>query len=254
MLKHTVAIVLAGGYATRLYPLTKEVPKALLTLGRRMIIDYIASKLSKLGELGGVVVSTNRRFQRQFERWLSSRTYQGVVIEAEPSTSEADKLGAVRALKMIVEKHQAEHYLIVAGDNFFTDDLFGFVKFYCERKEPVIAVYDVRDLERVREYSAVELSREGLIVSFQEKPSQPRSALIGTCIYLLPRTCTELICKYLEEGNDPDRPGSFIQWLASKRPVYGYSLSGYWIDIGTPDAYREAQKFLKSAAKLANAI
>ena len=240
------AIILAGGYARRLKSLASNLAKPLLLVKGKPIIDYIMEKLEELGDrVDMAIVLTNEKFKDQFEGWLQARKFGlKVSIIAEPSRSEKEKLGAIRALAWLTANYGLDDdCLIVAGDNLFTSSLKPMVEYYFKSgKKPVVAVYDIKNLELVKQYSAVKLdSNTQRVIEFSEKPEKPETTLINTCIYLMPKSILKLLNKYLEEGNSPDSPGYFIQWLHKKIDVHGYVLQGLWIDIGTPETYEKAK-------------
>ena len=243
---------MAGGYGTRLYPLTKRIAKPLLEISDKPIIDYIMEKLVEL-DLEKILVAVNMRFKDQFLEWLENRDYLGVELRVEPSRDEGEKLGAIRGLSRLLDEVK-DDCVIVAGDNLFTSSLIGFKEFYLEKRTPVIGLHDIGDLNKVRSLSMAEVDQEGRITRFIEKPEKPTSTLVGIGVYMLPERSFKRINEYLEEGNNPDSPGFFIQWLCSREPVYGYILEGHWWDIGTPEAYYEAKRFLEGARNLSKPL
>ena len=243
---------MAGGYGTRLYPLTKRIAKPLLEISDKPIIDYIMEKLVEL-DLEKILVAVNMRFKDQFLEWLKNRDYLGVELRVEPSRDEGEKLGAIRGLSRLLDEVK-DDCVIVAGDNLFTSSLIGFKEFYLEKRAPVVGLHDIGDLNKVRSLSMAEVDQEGRITRFIEKPEKPTSTLVGIGVYMLPERSFKRIDEYLEEGNNPDSPGFFIQWLRSREPVYGYILEGHWWDIGTPEAYYEAKRFLEGARNLSKPL
>lgn len=236
-----IAIILAGGYAIRLGPLTQTTAKPLLPVKGKPIIDHIVERLLNLEGIGQIIVSTNKKFENQFLEWLNQKGYDRVKIVAEQSHSEEDKLGAVKGLSELVKGFDSGDYLIVAGDNLFTSNLKGLIKYYEEKKVPVIGLYDVGDLEKAKRYGCVKVDADGRITGFEEKPENPKSTLAATCIYVLPERSMKRVHEYLEDGNS-DAPGHFIRWLCQNERVYGYTFQGYWSDIGTLESYEEAKK------------
>ncbi|MBS7645405.1 nucleotidyltransferase family protein [Candidatus Bathyarchaeota archaeon] len=237
-----IAVILAGGFAVRLHPITRDVAKPLLPIGGKPIIDHIVEKLMELEEVTRIIISTNRRFEEQFKEWLSREAYERVEVEVEPSLSEGEKLGAIGALSRLLPRLErgGGECIIIAGDNLFTSNLKGLIEYYKGKRAPTIAAYDVGGPELARRFSTLETDAEGRVLSFKEKPESPRSSLIGTCIYILPREALKEVKIYLGEGNNPDSPGHFIEWLSKRRELYAYVLEGYWCDVGTPEAYEEA--------------
>jgi len=227
-------IVLAGGYATRLWPVTKTRAKPLLPLGRRKIIDFVYEKVNEFGE---ILISTNAAFEKEFRKWALDK---GVEVIVENTRSEDEKLGAVGALAYVTENIE-DDLLVVAGDNVFDFRLDALVKKFGSLKEPVIALYDIGDIELARRYGVAEVQND-LIVNFEEKPEKPKSTLIGVAIYALPRQSIEDLQEYVERGGRKDNLGDFLSYLCKVRKVHSVILDGNWHDVGTPDSYLEALK------------
>ncbi len=230
------AVIMAGGYATRLWPITKTKAKPLLPIGRKRIIDYIYEKVRKFGF--PIYISTNKRFEDDFKRWATDKDVKLIV---EETMKEEEKLGAVRALAMVAETLNDE-LLVIAGDNIFSFDLTEFVKRYEELRRPLVALYDVGDLDLAKRYGVVEMEGER-IVRFHEKPEKPKSTLVGVGIYALSKDAVKLLKEYVSGNENADNIGEFIGWLCQKTDVYGYPFEGMWYDVGSPDSYIEAFKF-----------
>jgi len=230
-------LIMAGGYATRLWPVTKDHPKALLPLGDRVILDYILEKVQALKL--DTYISTNRFFESHFRPYAEER---GVGLIVEDTLHEEEKLGTIGAMKKAVEELGLDDYLIIAGDNIFSFDLRDFLEKAGE-DSITIAVYDVGDLELAKRYGVVVLENDE-VVAFEEKPAAPRSTLISTGVYVFPRRVMELLDEYLSNGNR-DSPGYFIQWLLERgEKIKAYKFSDYWYDIGSADSYLEALRTL----------
>jgi len=238
-----IAIVLAGGYAKRLADIAENTPKPLLKVAGRPIIAYVFDRLAEL-DIEYSIISTNLRFERQFKDWVDGNLHGRVEIVADRSQCEEEKPGAICSLAHLTST-LSDDCLIVAGDNLFTSSLRQVVRMFEYTSSPVVALYDVKDRELARRYSTATLDHRGRIIRFVEKPAQPETTLIGTCIYLMPRRTLPRLQQYLVECDDVDRPGAFIQWLHAREEVYGQVLEGYWCDIGTPEQYEDAQQKLK---------
>jgi glucose-1-phosphate thymidylyltransferase len=241
------ALVLAAGYATRLYPLTRDRPKHLLSVAGRPMLEHVLDRLSAIEELDGICLVTNSKFASQFERW--SAAYEPVRRELRPvviddgTHDDSDKRGAIGDLDFVIDETGLDDDLIVlAGDNLFSEDLDGFGRFARERDAPVLAVYDVGDLEAIKQYNAIEVDDEGRITFFEEKPAEPRSTVTGIALYYYPRAVLPLVRTYVAEGNNPDQPGRLIQWLYPRTPVYTWLVPGLWYDIGSPEMLAEADR------------
>ncbi|MEM2069823.1 MAG: NDP-sugar synthase [Archaeoglobaceae archaeon] len=227
-------VLLAGGYATRLWPITKNRAKPLLPLGRQKIIDFVYEKAKGFGE---ILISTNKRFEDDFRNWAKEKD---VKIVAENTRSEEEKLGAVRALAYVTEDIEDDVF-VIAADNVFDFDLEKMVDLFKKNREVVVALYDVGDLEMAKRYGVAEVSGEK-IVNFEEKPPHPKSSLIGVAIYLLPQDTLSDLQEYVESNRKKDNLGDFIAYLCKKREVLACTFNGNWYDIGTPDSYLEALK------------
>jgi glucose-1-phosphate thymidylyltransferase len=244
------AVILAAGYATRLQPLTNDVPKHLLPVGGRPMLDWVLDRVGDVQEVDAVHLVTNSRFAPAFRRWADEHS---VTVHDDGTTSNDDRLGAVGDLQLAVEEAQLDDELIVlAGDNLFEFSLPHFVAWWRAKPQPSSAVplHDVGDLELATHYGIAETDAEERIVSFVEKPSEPASTLASTLVYLLPPEHVSLVDTYVEEGNSPDNAGSFLGWLARREPVYGYRFEGAWFDIGNHDQLLEADNRQRRLAGL----
>jgi len=238
------AVILAAGYATRLYPLTEDRPKHLLEVGGRPILDRLLEQLP-LEELDTVYVVTNAKFADRFQDWAGGYDAARIEVIDDRTTSDEDKLGAIGDLALAIEqKGIDDDLLIAAGDSLFTERLDGLVDAGRERDAVTVSVYDVGDLEAIRRLSSLGLDVEGRLISFEEKPESPTSTLAGIALYYYPRSCLPLVTEYLAEGNNADQPGRLVEWLYTRVPVYAWRVPGLWIDVGTPDALDEAEQAL----------
>jgi glucose-1-phosphate thymidylyltransferase len=239
------AVILAAGYATRLYPLTLDRPKHLLEVGGRPILELLLDRLPS-AEFEAIYVVTNAKFAPHFRDWAAAYR-ENVVVVDDGTSSEEDRLGAIGDLELVIEReHIANDLLVAAGDSIFTERLDGFVQFAREREAAVTAVYDVGDLEAMKRLSSIAVDSDSRVISFEEKPERPTSTLAGIALYFYPRPILPLVAQYLAEGNDPDQPGRFVGWLYRRLPVYGWRVPGRWFDIGTPDTLAEAESLLEA--------
>ncbi len=237
-------IILAGGFARRLWPLTQDRPKALLPVAGRPIIGYLLDKL-EARLTGRPIISVNRRFAPQFERWAANHHKDDVELVVEETQSEEEKLGAVGALAFLIRELQLrEEILVLGGDNILDLDFGEFIAAY--RGRPLLALYDLSDPGKAkRRYGVAELvaRHEGSgIISFQEKPARPRSAFVSTACYIYPPRVFPLIEKFLEQtGKGRDAPGFLNEWLLEEGvELEGFVFRGRWFDIGDRASYIEA--------------
>jgi len=234
------AIVLAGGYATRLWPITRNRPKMFLPVGEGTVIDDVFADLEDDERVDEVYVSTNERFAEQFEEYLADSEFEKPVVSVEETVDEDEKFGVVGALAQLIDRENVDDdLLVVAGDNLISFDLDEFADFFENKGTPCIAAYDVGSKERAKSYGLVDLDGDR-IVDFQEKPENPKSTLVSIACYAFPEETLPEFEEYLAGENNPDEPGWFIQWLQSREAVHAFTFDGAWFDIGTPESYLEA--------------
>lgn len=239
------ALILAAGYATRLYPLTENQPKPLLKVGGKPIIEHLLERIWNLPEIDEVFIVTNARFYDNFVAWLKSFSYpKKIVLLSDRTQSKDDRLGAVGDINFIIgQKDIVDDLLILGGDNLFEDDLSPAKDFFLKSAGSVILLNDVKDKELAKKYGIAELDQNRKIVQFLEKPNDPPSTLSSTLIYFLKQKHLRHIPEALRTGF-ADRTGDFICYLSKKEDVYGLSLSGKWFDIGSFESLNEADRFL----------
>lgn len=204
------------------------------------MIDYVVDKVLEL-DVDEILVSTNLKFKQGFERWLASRRDVKGRIIVESALREEEKPGAAVALAMMSSMIQ-EDCVIVAGDNLFTSSLNPLLDLFIDTSSTVIGLYDVADRQLAKQYSTVTLDSDHRIIEFAEKPSNPTSTLIGTCIYILPKKTVPRLEEFIHVEGNHDSPGRFIEWLYHQEPVYGLDIRGKWWDIGTIDQYETVNR------------
>lgn len=240
-------IILAAGYATRLYPLTLNTPKPLLPVAGRPIIDHVLDNLAAIDGIDQVYVVTNAKFAGHFQKWaddhLAHKAKFGFTVVNDGSTDDGNKLGAIGDIHYVLESQQVDDdIIIVAGDNLFSEKLDGFGEVCRRKNSPVLALYDVGDMEQIKKYNSITVDEAGLITYFEEKPPQPASTLTGIALYYYPKHTLPLIRQYIAEGNNPDQPGRLVQWLYQRVPFYTWVVPGIWFDIGSKETLEEANK------------
>ena len=242
-------VILAAGYATRLYPLTLDRPKALLSVGGRPMVEHLLERLAEIGGLDEIYLVTNAKFAGAFRHWEASRDRSGEVRIVDDGTGdEESRLGAIGDLELTIRAAAIDDDLLVlAGDNLFSESLAPFADFGRVKDTPALGVYDVGDLEAIRRYNAIELDDDGRVRFFEEKPEQPRSTLTGIALYFYPRSTLGLVREYLEDGNNPDQPGRLVQWLYQRVPVYAWRVPGRWYDVGSRETLAEADRAFSAA-------
>jgi glucose-1-phosphate thymidylyltransferase len=225
-------LILAGGFATRLYPLTENKAKALLEFRGKPVITHVVDRIPLNV---AIFVSTNKKFEADFLKW---RQTLGRPVEMciEGALTDTEKKGAVGAIDYwIKSKNITEDLVIIAGDNYFEFDLTDFIVNFNGRN-PLIAAYDVGDKDKACEIGkacqlGLVILENDKIVRFDEKPQQATSSILATGIYILPSRIFPLLSQYCSESKR-DNLGSFIAYLLNKEEVHAHVFTGIWIDIG----------------------
>ncbi len=240
------AVVLCGGFAKRLWPLTLEKAKPLLEVGGKPIMNYIVEKLEKMGEINEIIISTNAKFEPVFKEWVQKYGFEKLKFVIEGAHSEEEKLGSIAGIDFAINLAKIdEDCIILAGDNIFSFEVRDFIEFFRQKKAPVVAVFDVKDVEKAKGYGIVEIDDKNKIIEFDEKPEQPKSTLASTGCYIFPKDTLKLFSEYLKQSKKKDAPGFFLEWLHKKQDVFGYVFSDYWFDIGNKEALEETRKFME---------
>ncbi|MDC0243103.1 nucleotidyltransferase family protein [Marine Group III euryarchaeote] len=239
------AIILAGGFAKRMWPLTKNKPKQLLNLAGKPMLGYVIKSLNNL-DFDRIIISVNSFFAPQFQEYLDSNvSAKNVELFVEDSDSEDQKLGALGALNLLFKnKNLRGPVFIAGGDNLSDFDLTKMVTVYNKFKADVIGLYDVENIELAKLYGIADLE-DNRIVDFIEKPISPPSTLAATAYWLLSESGIANFFSYINEGGDRDAMGNFLAWNVKRNSVYSVSFKGNWYDIGSLDSYSEAQKWLE---------
>lgn len=240
-------IVLGAGYATRLYPLTLNQPKPLLSVAGRPMLEHVLDNLLPIKEIDHTYIVTNAKFAEHFQRWAdayhATHPDAQITVVNDRTTDEANKLGAIGDLNLVLTEGRIDDdIVVVAGDNLFSDGLQDFGAFGRRHNAPVLGVYDVGSLDEIKKYNAIEIDNEGHISFFEEKPAQPKSTLTGIALYYYPKWTLPLIRQYLEEGNHGDQPGRLVQWLYPRVPFYVWRVPGIWFDVGSKETLEEANR------------
>lgn len=233
-------VILCGGYATRLHPLTLDSPKHLLPVKGRPILDYIIDKVEKIEEVDDILISTNNKFFKDFENWKDSRKFsKNVKILNDGTISNEDRLGGLGNLwATICGEKIDDNILVVLGDNFFEFDLNKAVDFFKKVNNRVVGLVDVRDLDEAKKFGVIEL-KDKEVVSIEEKPDNPKSSLISTGIYVFPKSDLKEIEKYMKTDKSKDGPGYLIKYFIESQKVFGLCMEGFWYDIGSMETYKK---------------
>jgi len=241
-------IILAAGYGTRLYPLTKNTPKPLIKIADKPIIEHILEKIIPLEEIDKIYVVTNAKFFPHFQYWLQSyNSLKEIKILNDGTLNNDDRLGAIGDINFTISKMKInDDLLVIAGDNLFDFSLKELSQFYKKKKSSVVALYDLEDKNKVaNKYGVVEVNEESKIIGFEEKPVEPKSSLASTACYIFSKSNVEQLVNSFNQGKNIDNLGHFIKWLAEHDQVHGFPFKGKWFDIGSFNQLEEAKKYLK---------
>jgi glucose-1-phosphate thymidylyltransferase len=232
------ALILAAGYATRLRPLTDSIPKQLLPVGGRPMVDWIVDRIVET-TADEIHLVTNARFAANFERWAEDKDIQ---VHNDGTISNEDRLGAIGDINFV---GLDDDLLVIAGDNLFDYSLADYESWWRQRDGSAIAVLDVHERALAKKYGIVDVDKDDRVIGFVEKPVDPPTTLCATATYFYDREHARLVELYLEEGNPPDQPGNFVAWLYPRAPVYAYRFPGEWHDIGDRDQLLEADNRMR---------
>ena len=241
------ALILAAGYATRLYPLTKNFPKPLLEVGGKPVLNYTLTKLEELNIKRAIIV-TNSRYYPHFQQWKQQlKTDLKIELIDDNTNTEETKLGAIADMHLAIEKANIKgQLLLIAGDNLFDFSLKPMQDYFRKANKTTISLFEVEDINKLKKSGTALIDKNNKIILVEEKPEHPKQgAYHANCLYFLTSSTLQKIQQYLQEGNNPDQPGRFIQWLYTKEEIHGFLNKGSIIDIGTLETLEKARKEFK---------
>lgn len=232
-------LILAAGYATRLYPLTENFPKPLLKVGNKAILDWLIDDLEQTGLIDEYIVVTNHKFAPIFEEWSKGRY---TIIDDGTSSNET-RLGAVKDIELGIQQRDVhDDLLVMAGDNLLSFSLKGFLDYAKEKDTTCIMRYYEPNAERLHKCGVVETDSNDKILTMEEKPAQPKSHWCCPPFYYYKQADLQLVGKGIAEGCGTDAPGSFIAWLCSRTAVHAWEMPGPRYDIGSLESYETVKK------------
>jgi len=240
-------IILAAGYATRLYPLTKNTPKPLLEVAGKPIVEHIIEKIEEIEDIDEIFIVTNEKFHVTFEEWNENfHSAKKIKIINDGTTSNEDRLGSLGDVNFVIEKEKIKDaVMIVAGDNLFEFSLKEFAEEHKKHKKSAVALYDVQDKELAKHYGIVGVNHENKMIEFVEKPSQPSSTLASTGVYIYTPHVVPMLQEFVSMYDNSDKAGNFLEWLHKKEHVYCFITDKTWFDIGTLDQLEKAKQEYK---------
>ena len=243
-------LILAAGYATRLYPLTENFPKPLLKVGDKTILDWLVDDIGSAGLVDEFVVISNHKFAGHFREWAAGRPASAArftVVDDGTSTNET-RLGAVRDIQFAVDSLGLDDdMLVIAGDNILDFSLVEFIRYAASKRTSCIMRYYESDEKRLRKCGVVEVDSDDRVVGMEEKPADPKSHWCCPPFYFYRREDAGRVAEGIAAGCGVDAPGSFAAWLSARVPVHAMEMPGRRFDIGDIDSYRRVCAHFGSA-------
>ena len=238
-------LILAAGYATRLYPLTENFPKPLLAVQGKTILDWLIDDIDSLGAIDEYVVISNHKFAHHFDAWAAKKTQKVTVVDDGTSSNET-RLGAVRDIQFAMDRLGLDDdMLVIAGDNLLDFSLTAFIAYAKEKQTSCIMRYYEASEQRLTKCGVVEIDAQDKILGMEEKPAVPKSHWCCPPFYYYTREDAKLVKKGIESGCGVDAPGSYIAWLCTQTPVHAMEMPGCRYDIGNLESYERVQKEYK---------
>lgn len=238
-------LILAAGYATRLYPLTENYPKPLLMVGDKTILDWLIDDLKENTDINEFIVVSNHKFYEFFEQWKNEKNDTSITIVDDGTSTNDTRLGAVKDIQLAVESLEInDDLLVIAGDNLLDFSLKGFIDYAIDKNAPCVMCHNENDLKRQQKTAIITTDNDGLITSYEEKPQKPKGCLAVPPFYYYKNDDIQRIQEALDDGAGFDAPGSFAAWLSRQRTMYAYLMPGKRYDIGDLNSYEYVKHLL----------
>lgn len=232
-------ILLCAGYATRLFPLTENFPKALLEIEEgKPLLDYILDEVNKVEEVDEISVITNNRYYDHFNDWaIKKNNGKPIKVLNDMTNNNDDRLGAIGDIDFTINKLKIDDdLLIIAGDSLFEFELKDFVNFYKEKQAPIVACEQIEDKEALKSFAVVSINENKKITKLVEKPQEPESDIAAYAVYLYPKEIIKDIKTYLANGFKPDAPGYLVEYLYKEKDVYSFVFKEKFYDVGNHES------------------
>lgn len=232
-------ILLCAGYATRLFPLTENFPKALLDIeAGKPLLDYILDEVNTIDIVDEIYLITNAKYYNHFNDWaMKKNNVKKITVINDMTDSNDNRLGAIGDIKYVIDSQKInDDLLIIAGDNLFDYKLKGVVDYYKNKNAVTVCAKQINDINILKGFAVAKLDSDDRILDLEEKPENPKSDIGVYATYLYPKFVINEIVNYLKEGNKPDAPGYLVEYLYKKYPVYAYKFEGNCYDVGTFDS------------------
>ncbi len=241
-------LILAAGYATRLYPLTENFPKPLLDVGGKTILDWLVDDIHTAGLVDEFVVISNHKFAHHFDKWAATKAMKVTVVDDGTDSNET-RLGAVKDIQFAIDQLGLDDdMLVIAGDNVLDFSLTKFLSYAKEKNTSCIMRYYEPEEKKLVKCGVVEIDENDRIVSMEEKPAEPKSHWCCPPFYYYTRQDAKLVAKGIEAGCGTDAPGSYIAWLCAQTPVFAMEMPGKRFDVGNLESYNKIKEEYKGIA------
>ena len=240
-------ILLCAGYATRLYPLTKDFPKPLLEIGvGKPLLNYIIKRLEKVSDIDEIVIVTNNKFYNHFLNYSNSVDFnKKITVLNDNTNSNEDRLGVIGDILYAIDSLSIDDdLLIVAGDSLFDFDLEGFVSYFKKKMSPIVLCEKIDDVSTLKRVAVAIIDDNNKILELIEKPEEPQSDTAAYAMYLYPKSVVSKFREYLGDSYTSDMP--LLKYIYKKEDVYAYILKGNFYDIGTHDSLNEVRSIYKN--------
>lgn len=242
-------LILAAGYATRLYPLTENFPKPLLKVGDKTILDWLVDDIHTCGVVDEYVVISNHKFAHHFEDWAKTKAQKITVVDDGTDSNET-RLGAVKDIQFAIDKLQLDSdMLVIAGDNVLDFSLTKFIAYAREKGTSCVMRYFEESEKKLQKSGVISPDENDKILFMEEKPAQPKAPWCCPPFYYYTREDARLVQKGIDSGCGTDAPGSYIAWLCGQTDVHAMEMPGSRYDIGNLESYEKVKAEYKGITK-----
>lgn len=242
-------LILAAGFGKRLYPLTIDIPKALIEINGKPTIEHLIERIKEIKEIEQIYILSNNKFYINFIEWLKnfqSKDNHSIKIKilSNGINTEAEQRGAIADLIYALKTINCTDLFVLASDNLFSFSLKELYDLSLTKNSSTIAIRIIENKELIKKYSCVMLDKNYRIISFEEKPREPKSNICSTACYFFIKKDLNKI--KLHAFNNFDHLGEIINFLHKKSRVFGKLSGGYWFDIGSVEELEKAREYLKN--------
>jgi glucose-1-phosphate thymidylyltransferase len=248
-----MAVILCAGFATRMYPLTRNFPKPLLPVADRPVINYLLDQLIEIPQLHAVHIVSNDRFITHFEKWRKhyidnapDRTFR-IEIHNDGAANNENRLGAAADLQLVLKRiSDSSGILVSAGDNIYRFSIKSLWQQFLHSRHHYVAALPEMNESKLKKTGVLELDAQNRVIRQHEKPDRPQSTWSCPPLYFLQESVRPRLEAFLNSSANRDAPGYFIDYLCQKEAVYAFKLNASRLDIGSMDSYQEADRIMRA--------